>query len=438
LLRVKEDLQRYLPAATIEQACQKAGHRWRKRKFDPVTTIQLFVLQILWGNTAIVHLRHLAKMPINAAAYCQARMRLPLAALEQLLEKLVCGIAGVSEPRRWCGLRVFLVDATCALAPDTPDNQKQFPQPKGQKKGCGFPVPKLVGLVDAFSGLIGKVLFTPLYHHDLRGSVALHAALGSGDLLCGDRAFCAYAHFHLLTVRQVLGLFRMHASRIVDFQRPGKRQPPKRKAGQARSEFVRSLGDDDHLVKWFKPRDCPKWMTPAQYQSLPESMLIRELRFEIPTAHGRTRVVTIATTLLDAQAFPKHRIAELYGLRWTIETHFGELKTTLKMRRIKCQTAAGVQKEILIFCLVYNLTHALMLQAARQQNKPPERISFIDALRWLLTAEPAEVPGQLTVNPRRQGRHQPRVVKDRHDGYQRMTRTREHMNKNPENWPGRK
>jgi hypothetical protein len=438
LLRVKADLQAHLPAATIEQVCQEAGHRWRKRQFDPVTTVQLFVLQILWGNTAIVHLRHLAKMPVNAAAYCKARMRLPLAALEKLLEKLACSIAGVQAPRRWCGLRVFLVDATCALAPDTPGTQKQFPQPKGQKKGCGFPVPKLLGLVDAFSGLIVKVLFTPLYHHDLRGGVGLHAALGPGDLLCGDRAFCGYAHFHLLTTRQVPGLFRMHASRIVDFQHPGKRQPPQRKAGQARRERVQRLGDQDHLVTWFKPRDCPAWMTLPQYQRLPEAMRIRELRFAIPTAQGRTRVVTIATTLLDPVAYPKHRIAQLYGLRWTIETHFGELKTTLKMRRIKCQTADGVQKEILIFCIVYNLTHAVMLQAAQQQHQPPERISFIDALRWLLTAAPGEGLVPLTVHPRRPDRHQPRVVKDRRDGYQRMTRTRAHMNKYPHHWPGRK
>jgi hypothetical protein len=440
LQRVKDDLQVHLPSATIEQACQEAGHRWRKRKLDPVTTIQLFVLQILWGNTAIVHLRHLAHMPLNAAAYCKARMRLPLAALEKLLGTLACNIAGVVEPRRWCGLRVLLVDATCALAPDTPDNQKQFPQPKGQKKGCGFPVPKLLGLVDAFSGLIVKALFTPLYQHDLRGSVALHAALGQGDLLCGDRAFCAYAHFHLLTARQVLGLFRMHASRRVDFQRPGRRRQRQAKPGQARSQCVRSLGDQDQLVKWFKPRacHCPKWMTPAQYHSVPESMLIRELRFEIPTAHGRTRVVIIATTLLDPVLYPKALIAELYGLRWTIETHFGELKTTLKMRRIKCQTAAGVQKELLIFCLVYNLTHAVVLQAAQRQHTPPERLSFIDALRWLLTAAPGEPIPHLRVNPCRKGRHQPRVVKDRRDGYQRMTRTRSHMNKNPAYWPGRK
>src|SRR5271163_3109117 len=83
--RIKQELERYLPASYIESACRDAGHRWRERQLGPVLTVQLFVLQILNCNTAIRHLRHLAKLPVKAAAYCKARMRLPLAAVQQLL-----------------------------------------------------------------------------------------------------------------------------------------------------------------------------------------------------------------------------------------------------------------------------------------------------------------------------------------------------------------
>jgi len=139
LERVKQDLHRYLPVRVMEQAFKDAGHRWRKRKFDPVTTIQLFVLQVLCCNTAITHLRHLAKRPINAAAYCKARMRLPLAALQKLLERSAEAINGAHGQRLWCGLRTYLVDATCTMAPDTPDNQKVFPPTPRPKEGVRFP-----------------------------------------------------------------------------------------------------------------------------------------------------------------------------------------------------------------------------------------------------------------------------------------------------------
>jgi hypothetical protein len=440
LERVKQELDKYLPATVIERTCLEVGHRWRRRKFDPVVTVQLFVLQVLCCNTAITHLRHLARMPINAAAYCKARMRLPLAVLQQLLEHSSRAIIDAQGPRLWCGLRTYLVDASCALAPDTPDNQKRFPQPKGQKKGCGFPAPKLLGLFDATSGLIVRVLFSPLYTHDLRGMPGLHPLLGLGDLLVGDRAFCSYVHFALLSARQARAVFRLHASQIVSFRRPRAPRHKARRNAPRRAQLVRRLGRGDQLVRWTKPRAGygPKWMTSRQYQQLPEELVIRELRWSLVARGQRTRVVTIATTLLDPVLYPKEKIAELYGMRWTIETHFGELKTTLKMRRIKCQTATGVQKEMVVFCLVYNLAHALMLQAAQRQQVPPDRISFLDTLRWLISAAPGEPLPDLLVNPRRKGRHQPRVVKDRHDGYQRMTTPRPIMNRHPEKWPGRK
>src|SRR5512140_2606760 len=83
--RIKDDLEPYLPAASIRGACRGVGHRWRDRQLDPVATLHLFILQILCFNTAITHLRHLAKVTTSAAAYCKARMRLPLEAIQELL-----------------------------------------------------------------------------------------------------------------------------------------------------------------------------------------------------------------------------------------------------------------------------------------------------------------------------------------------------------------
>src|SRR3989442_14366716 len=85
LSRIKSDLEPYLPEESVEDACRAAGHTWRERKLGPVATLHLFVLQVLHFNTAIRPPRPLDKGPVNAAAYCKARMRLPLAALQALL-----------------------------------------------------------------------------------------------------------------------------------------------------------------------------------------------------------------------------------------------------------------------------------------------------------------------------------------------------------------
>ena len=78
--------------------------------------------------------------------------------------------------------------------------------------------------------------------------------------------------------------------------------------------------------------------------------------------------------------------------------------------------------------MVYNMVRAVTAAAGLLQNVEPERISFIDALRWLLWTAPGEPIPTLIVNPIRD-RHEPRVVKERHGSYSSMTRPRAELRK---------
>lgn len=443
LARIKEDLQPFIPEECILDACRASGHRWRERALGPVRTIHLFIVQVLCFNTAMTNLRHLSKTAVKAPAYCRARMRLPLAVLESLLVQSAQKMKDQNpQPGGlWCGLRTLLVDGSSTIAPDTPDSQKAFGQPKGCKKGCGFPVPKVLGLFDAFSGLMLQSLAFPLYTHEQSKVWMLHSLLQAGDLLVGDRGFCSFVHLTMLFCRGIHGLFRIHQRQIVDFRPHRKYRSKDRKCRKAkgrktshrpmpRSRFVRRLGRHDQIVEWFKEATSrPKWMSKEQFALLPESLKVRELRFTLLRKGQRTLCITIATTLLDPTRYPKEKIAELYGIRWQVETHFGELKTTLRMRKVKSKKSQGVLKELVIYALVYNLVHLVMLRAARSQSVMPDRVSFIDAVRWLLCAAPGEPLGDLVINPRRKDRHEPRVVKDQQDTYTKMVHPREELRK---------
>jgi hypothetical protein len=452
LRRIKEDLNPFLPEASILESCAEAKHKWRQRKLGPVETVHALLVQVLCFNTAMTHLRHVAGAAVKAPSYCKARMRLPLAVLQSLLRTSSQAMrqateAGGGEVPRWCGLRTFLVDGSSTIAPDTPSNQKAFGQPSNCTKGCGFPVPKVLALFDAFSGLVVEMLGFPLYTHEQSKVWLLHPLLGKGDLLVGDRGFCSFAHLAMLVARGANGLFRVHQRQIVDFRpyRKSKRelaarQRRRRKGskgkkarakgnggkGVPRSTFVRRLGKHDQIVRWLRPTPSqkPEWMTARQYDALPAELEVREIRYRLARKGQRTQCVTIATTLLDPAQYPKEKIEALYEVRWTAETHFAELKTTLRMRKVKSKTAEGVKKELAAYALVYNLVHAVMVAAAARQGVTPDRISFIDTVRALLSAEPgAELP-DLVVNPRRPHRHEPRVVKDLQDTYRKMTRPR--------------
>jgi len=51
----------------------------------------------------------------------------------------------------------------------------------------------------------------------------------------------------------------------------------------------------------------------------------------------------------------------LYGRRWQVETNLRHLKQTLRMDVLRCQTIEGVQKELTMYGLVYNMVRLVML-----------------------------------------------------------------------------
>ena len=52
LREIRDDLDDRLEPLALNELCQSMGCRWRNRILDPVTTIQVFILQILHRNTA--------------------------------------------------------------------------------------------------------------------------------------------------------------------------------------------------------------------------------------------------------------------------------------------------------------------------------------------------------------------------------------------------
>jgi hypothetical protein len=428
LREIRDDLADRLEPLALRDLCRSLGCRWRDRILDPVMTIHLFILQVLHRNTACAHLPRLAGLDFTASAYCQARSRLPLAILQALLRRLVEACQPLTDTGGpWHGHRTWLVDGTGVSMPDTPDLQRAFGQPTNQAIGCGFPVARVLALFHAGTGLLQQFLVAPLRSHEMSRVSGLHPQLRAGDVLVGDRAFGTFAHLALLMSRGLHGVFRMSQRRVVDFT-PGRPRPPRwntgKLTGKARSQWVRALGPEDQVVAWYKPYVQAAWMTAEEHDALPETLTIRECRYRVSRPGFRVRSVTLVTTLLDAGLYPVEELAELYRSRWAVETDFSHLKTTLGLDVLHCKTEAGVLKELTTFAIVYNLVRLVMLKASQRQGVPVERISFVDAVRWLSSSPPGTALPELIVNPHRPGRVEPRCQKRRAKKYPYMIQPR--------------
>jgi hypothetical protein len=432
--RIKSGVGDWLTPEAIRDLCQAVGHEWRDRVLDPVTTIHLFVLQILHGNTACSHVPRLGNVNCTGEAYGQARSRLPLSVFRGLLTQIASRLpVSTSDEGRWHGHRTFLIDGSTTSMPDTPALQEKYGQPGGQAPGCGFPVMHLMAMFQAATGFLMSMVSAPYRTHDMSQVERMHPKLQAGDVLVGDRGLCSFVHLALLGFGDVFGLFRTHQKQIVNF-RPGRRTASRKtrqrgEKGLPTSRWLKRLGKNDQLVEYVKPQVLPEWLTAEEYARLPDRLIVRELRYSLAIPGCRTQQITLTTTLLDPVKYPAADLAELYGRRWEIETNFRHMKTTLKMEVLRCQTVEGVEKELTMYAVVYNLIRLVMLEASRCQRVAVERISFVDATRWLAQAMREATPLKLRVNPHRPYRVEPRAKKRRPKEYDLLNKPRQILRK---------
>ena len=167
---------------------------------------------------------------------------------------------------------------------------------------------------------------------------------------------------------------------------------------------------------------------------------MREVTFRIPVKAFRTRVVTVATTLLDPAAFPAEAFADLYRRRWQAELFLRDIKITMGMDILRCKTPAMIHKELTMHRIAYNLVRLTMAEASAQEGVAVEGVSFKGTLatlrQWapIMAAAPRRARRRLWQTllryvaadglPRRPGRTEPRARKRRPKNYQLLNKPR--------------
>ncbi len=434
LLHLDLLLSSFLPPGLLSQADQ--GPNSRERVYSVRRTFFGFLYQVLNPDCpcrqvvrqiqALFALHNRGRVDEGTSAYCQARGRLPW----DILPRLRCALAAQAERTTppWHGLRVKVIDGTSTSAPDTAKNQRAYPQPGGQKPGCGFPLLKLVGVFSLGTGALLDYAKGNKHQHELTLLQKLLDQFKAGDLALADRGFSTYTLLGLLLRRGVHSLFRLHQARPSDL-RKGKR-----------------LGKNDRLMVWRKPWPWqrPRYLPKRLWKLIPQQLSVRVVRFALEVPGFRVRSVTLVTTLLDPQTYPAEELARLYARRWRIELWFRDIKTSLGMEALRCKSPKMLHKELEMFFIAYNLIRCLMAQAGAINDVPMERLSFkgtVDSVRQFsvaiaqarsrkkqkqLTAQLLEIIARDQV-PDRPGRREPRAVKRRPKPYQLLNRPRHLM-----------
>ncbi len=367
----------------------------------------------------------------STAAYCKARVSLSQSDINDVHSTLAEKIQRNNQQNLWCGRQVKVVDGSSLSMPDTEQNQKAYPQPKGQKPGCGFPVMRIAAMFCLTSGIIIDLAKDALSVHERDLFRRLWHLFQPGDVALTDRGFCSFADIYYLSLIGVDCVMRKNQGR---------------KKGL---KVVKRLGKNDRIVQWVKTAVCPTWLTKEQWKQMPDTLILREIEIHIEMPGLRTNNIVIVTTLLDNILFPALEFAELYRRRWRAELYLRDIKTTMGMDILSCKSPQMVEKELMMYVIAYNLVRAIMMEAACAHRVQIGKISFKGTVSTLRQWSPIMAGAQMSGNgrndlyqkmlyyiakdklPHRPNRVEPRAKKRRPKSYQYLTKPRKEFKEIP-------
>lgn len=362
--------------------------------------------------------------------YCRARAKLSAPALQEVCTEVATELEQKAPTEwLWRGRHAYLVDGFTFTMPDTRENQTAYPQLSTQAAGVGFPIARACVLLSLATACIKDFAYGP-YQGKQTGETALLRqmldALSASDVLVADCYYCSFLMIALLAGRGVDVCATVHASRHVDFRRG------------------RRLGKYDHLITWHKP-PRPSWMDRQTYASIPNTLSLREIRYNVIEPGRRTQSLTVVTTLTDPNIYPQDDIAELYGSRWNAELDIRSIKQTLHLDHVRCQSPEMVRREVWTILLAYNLIRTTAAAAAALHKRQPRQISFTATCQYVLAGWSHLALESQTASDRfrywqtllrqiancqvanRPGRIEPRVIKRRRHRYPLMQESREKL-----------
>lgn len=344
----------------------------RQRSFGHLLVFWAWLAQILEANAScqkaigLIQSWCLAcRLPVpssDTSGYCKARIRLSFKFLQAVHERIKQHLGSrVGDENQWRGFILKAMDGSSAQLMDTAKNQELYPQPSGQKPGCGFPTMGAVGLLNLGHGGWEHFVTCPHTQHDSKAAAELVSHLHSGDLVLADRAFSTYEIIARTLAQGAHALMRLHQSRgkALDW-RKGKR-----------------LSRYERLVTWSRPpRPAGSALSKEEWAALPEKLTVRLIKVGYEKRGEVKEDLLLVTTLTDEKAHCGIELADLYAKRWDIELKLRDLKTTLGMERFEVKTPEMAHKTLWMSVIAFNLIRYLMQRAAAQDQTPVWHLSF--------------------------------------------------------------
>lgn len=370
-------LTRTFPPDVVDGVLKRTGRKEKRHRLLPARVVVYFVLALcLFAQEPYTEVMSILKQGLRWAgmevgddpsdtALGKARRRLGPEPLEALFREVATPLATAATEGGWYrGLRLMAIDGSTFDVPDTPENDARFGRP-GVGRGedaSAFPQARMVVLTEIGTHATVDAEIDSYTTAEMVLVVKVMKSLRAGMLLLADRGFWSFDLWEQARKTGAELLFRTKSSVVLP--------------------VLEVLDDGSYLSQITAQAD-------RRAKTAPVRVRVIEYRLQ-----GRSaEVYRLVTTLLDPSQAPAAELACLYGERWEIETALDEVKTHQRGAAavLRSQSPDGVIQELWAHLLMHYALRSLMVDAAHQVSRDPDRMSFMSSLRIVRrqTTEPA-------------------------------------------------
>ncbi|MEK7755167.1 MAG: IS4 family transposase [Acidobacteriota bacterium] len=374
-------LARLVPPSLVDAALTEHGKHSQRQRDLPAHAVAYYVmaLSLYRGVNTEEVLRvvtegmeylgaNAIRREVGKSAISAARSRLGADVMETIARQALAPLASEATAGAfYCGLRLVSLDGSTLEVADEAANREAFGVPGTQQGRTGYPQLRFVGLLEnGTHALFGVALGG---YKDAEVELARQAVqhLKPGMLCLADRGLSGYPLWAAASRTGAQLLWRIPKNRILPVQQ--------------------RLVDGSYLSQ-IEPAPLTRKKMGAQ-EAPP--LTVRVIDYRLPNVPGAEPIYRLMTTLLDPVAAPAQELASLYQSRWTIETTFAEIKTTLKGADIVLRSKKPelVRQEFWGLLLAHHVVRKLMLEAALVHEHPPDSLSFKHSLTLMRRKLPA-------------------------------------------------
>jgi len=291
----------------------------------------------------------LPALAVSAGALTHARAKLRASALVELNQTVldtVYASAHAALVQRWRGHRLWSVDSSLVRLPSSAALGERFGWVQcANHHGLQERYPQ--GRVSVLYDVLNEVaLEARLVASTVAERALAHehlARVQPGDVVLSDRGYSGYGWFVAVRARGAHFVSRCSRGSFAAVQRL----------------FARNEAGVSQVVTLAAPKEG---RAECRAQGWPLELTVRLVTVRLST--GELEV--LATSLLDAAAYPAEALAEGYWKRWGQETYYGRLKGRLDLEHGSGQTVEAAEQDFHATVLLSNV-ESVVIGPARAQ-----------------------------------------------------------------------